>query len=203
LTSDDKKYIILMYKLILVGRLQSLRVISGLARGLKLSSIDGMETRPTLDRVKEPLFSMLMPYLNDANVLDLFAGSGALGIEAISRGALKCTFTDKNPKCVKVILDNVKKARMEEKSIVKNISFESFLATSKEKFDLVFLDPPYKMGLLDEILSKLKEGHLNDDAIVAVEADDGTNILYDGYTLLKERKYGRVKLFILQLEKEA
>ena len=150
MTSDDKKYIILMYKLILVGRLQSLRVISGLARGLKLSSIDGMETRPTLDRVKEPLFSMLMPYLNDANVLDLFAGSGALGIEAISRGALKCTFTDKNPKCVKVILDNVKKARMEEKSIVKNISFESFLATSKEKFDLVCFGHTHKFFNLEK-----------------------------------------------------
>lgn len=181
-----------------------MRVISGLARGLKLSSIDGMDTRPTLDRVKEALFSMLTPYIYDANVLDLFAGSGALGIEAISRGALKCTFTDKNPKCVNVILENVKKARFTDKCIVKNISFESFFKTSSEKFDLVFLDPPYKMGLLDEILSNLKDGgHLNNDAIICVEADDKTDILYNGYTLLKEKKYGRVKIFILQFQKEA
>lgn len=181
-----------------------MRVISGLARGLKLSSIEGMETRPTLDRVKEPLFSMLMPYIYDKNVLDLFSGSGALGIEALSRGAKNCVFVDKNPKCVKVISDNIKRARLEEKSTVKNVSYEIFLKQSKEKFDLVFLDPPYKMGLLDDILKILRENaHLNTDAIVCVEADDGTEILYDGYTLLKERKYGRVKLFILQLEKEA
>ena len=72
------------------------------------------------------------------------------------------------------------------------------------KFDIAFLDPPYKMGLLDEILNQLKNGgHLNDDAIICVEADDGTNVLFDGYTLLKEKKYGRVKIFILQFQKEA
>ena len=72
--------------------------MAGAARGLKLLSLDSLDTRPTLDRVKEPLFSMLMPYLDGADVLDLFAGSGALGLEALSRGASKCTFVDKNPK---------------------------------------------------------------------------------------------------------
>ncbi len=181
-----------------------MRVISGLARGLKLSSIDGMETRPTLDRVKEPLFSMLMPYIYDKIVLDLFAGSGALGIEAISRGAQRCVFVDKNPKCAAVISENIKKARFEDKCTVVNSDYNSFLIKSNQKFDLVFLDPPYKMGLIDDILKTLCENnHLANDAIVCVEADDKTEISYDGYTLLKERKYGRVRLFILQLEKEA
>ena len=84
-----------------------MRVISGSARGLKLSSIDGMDTRPTLDRVKEALFSMLMPYIYDANVLDLFAGSGALGIEALSRGAKSCDFVEMHKPAAEIVEKNI------------------------------------------------------------------------------------------------
>lgn len=179
-----------------------MRIIAGTARGLKLSSLDSLDTRPTLDRVKEPLFSMLMPYLDGANVLDLFAGSGALGLEALSRGALKCTFVDKNPKCRSVIEGNVKKARFDEKSVVKTEDFAKFLDFCTEKFSLVFLDPPYKAGVYDECLKLLsKNGLLADNAVVVLEADADEKFSeenFNGFSLLKERKYGRVKLYILE-----
>ena len=110
-----------------------MRIIAGTARGLKLLSLDSLDTRPTLDRVKEPLFSMLMPYLDGADVLDLFAGSGALGLEALSRGASKCTFVDKNPKCRAVIEGNIKKTRFDEKSVVKTEDFAKLLKPSLQK----------------------------------------------------------------------
>lgn len=179
-----------------------MRIIAGAARGLKLASLDSLDTRPTLDRVKEPLFSMLMPYIEQKCVLDLFAGSGALGLEALSRGAQSCVFVDKNPKCRAVIEQNIKKAHFCEKSIVKTQDFESFIKVCKNTFDLVFLDPPYKAGVYQKCLKLLREeGLLNKDAVIALEADAAESFaedMFSQFSLLKERKYGRVKLYILQ-----
>lgn len=179
-----------------------MRIIAGTARGLKLLSLDSLDTRPTLDRVKEPLFSMLMPYLDGADVLDLFAGSGALGLEALSRGASKCTFVDKNPKCRAVIEGNIKKTRFDEKSVVKTEDFAKFLNSCTEKFSLVFLDPPYKAGVYKDCLNLLcKNNLLQDGAVIALEADADEKFSENDFlkfSLLKERKYGRVKLYILQ-----
>ena len=179
-----------------------MRIIAGTARGLKLLSLDSLDTRPTLDRVKEPLFSMLMPYLDGADVLDLFAGSGALGLEALSRGASKCTFVDKNPKCRAVIEGNIKKTRFDEKSVVKTEDFAKFLNSCTEKFSLVFFDPPYKAGVYKDCLNLLCENNLlQDGAVIALEADADEKFSENDFlkfSLLKERKYGRVKLYILQ-----
>lgn len=179
-----------------------MRIIAGAARGLKLLSLNSLDTRPTLDRVKEPLFSMLMPYLDGAKVLDLFAGSGALGLEALSRGASACTFVDKNPKCRAVIEGNVKKARFDEKSIIKTEDFAKFLNSCADKFSLVFLDPPYKSGVYKDCLELLlKNNLLTDGAVIALEADEDKQFSagdFFGFSVLKERKYGRVKLYILQ-----
>ena len=123
-----------------------MRVISGTARGLRLESPDGQDTRPTLDNVKEAVFSMLFDRVRDAKVLDLFAGSGALGIEALSRGASHCIFSDKSQKSVSIVKTNVTKARLTDKAEIVKADYKEVLSdcTGKDKkFDIIFLDPPY------------------------------------------------------------
>ncbi len=176
-----------------------LRIISGTARGTKLVSIDSLDTRPTLDRVKEALFSSITPYVPGSVVLDLFAGSGALGLEALSRGALECDFIDNNTKCKETIRTNIKKTHMEEKSNVYICDFHSFLNRCNKKYDLVFLDPPYHLGIIGAVLEKLKS-HLNDNAIVVVEVLKGTEFAYSGYEIIKEKTYGKVSIFVLGKE---
>lgn len=120
-----------------------MRVISGTARGTKLYSLDGVTTRPTLDRVKESLFNILQHKVQEANVLDLFAGSGALGIEAVSRGAKRAVFCDKSPEAIEVIEKNIHKTKMQNKSVIIKKDYRKALEelkTNKEIYDLIFLD---------------------------------------------------------------
>ena len=113
-----------------------MRVIAGTAKGTKLNSIDDISTRPTLDRVKEPLFSIIQNNIVESNVLDLFAGSGALGIESLSRGAKHCTFCDKSYKSIQMLKENIQKVRMQEKSTILNIDYKKYLfAMEKCGFD--------------------------------------------------------------------
>ena len=148
-----------------------MRVVSGSARGTKLFSPDGLEARPTLDRVKEAVFSMLTG-INSENVLDLFSGSGALGIEALSRGAEHCTFVDKSRHSLEVTEKNLSKTHLSDKADVVLSDFESFIRKNTKKFNLVFLDPPYKEGLLFKALCLLKENSLKDGAVLVCEMDD-------------------------------
>ena len=150
-----------------------MRIIGGLMRGTKLYTLEGENTRPTLDRVKESLFNILNFKLQDAVVLDLFSGSGALGLESISRGARKAILCDASKAAYKIILSNVEKTRVNEKVKVYNIDYEkclTMLANEKYKFDVIFLDPPYEseyyekslekiynLDLLDEIVQKLPD----------------------------------------------
>ena len=125
-----------------------MRVIAGKARGLKLKTIEGNSTRPTKDMVKEALFSILMPYVTDCVFLDLFAGSGAIGIEALSRGAQNAVFCDQNKECIKIINENIEKARFKDISTVYNLDYLKCLERIKnQKFDIIFIDPPYNIGL--------------------------------------------------------
>ena len=122
-----------------------MRIISGLARGTKLETLDGNDTRPTLDRVKEPLFSIIQNYIYDAKVLDLFSGSGALALESISRGAKKAFICDNSKKAIEVIRQNVKKTHFEDKVKIINKSYKKCLEElENDKFDIIFLDPPYR-----------------------------------------------------------
>ena len=130
-----------------------MRIISGKARGTKLYTLDGENTRPTLDRVKEPLFNILNFKLNDSVVLDLFAGSGALGLESISRGARKAVFGECNPSAVRIIQKNIEKTKFEDKSFIIRGEFEKVLKTLNDtdiKFDIVFLDPPYNNLIINQ-----------------------------------------------------
>ena len=181
-----------------------MRVISGIAKGCKLNSIDDLSTRPTLDRVKEPLFSMIQIHLEEANVLDLFAGSGALGIEALSRGANHCAFCDKSFKSIKMLKENINKTRMQEKSTIYSEDYKKCLNNLKGQFDIIFIDPPYKYDIaVDSIKNIMKLKLLAKDGIIILETDEEERELKELEEVVElevydKRKYGRVRLLFLR-----
>lgn len=129
-----------------------MRVIAGTARGRRLDTLPGPDTRPTLERVKEAMFSAVAPLLPGAAVLDLFAGSGQLGLEALSRGAASCVFVDSSPQAAQVVLRNAERLGFGPRSRVVREGAEGFLARSRERFDLLLLDPPYGGGFFPGLL---------------------------------------------------
>ena len=183
-----------------------MRVISGSARGTTLHSIDDINTRPTLDRVKESLFNIIQNQVEDAVVLDLFAGSGAIGIEFLSRGAEKVYFCDKSPKAVDMIKQNLDKTKLKDKAIILNNDYIDCIDKIKNiKFDIIFLDPPYKENFSKQAIKKISESKLlKNEGIIIVETDkperdikeiENINIDYKIYDL---RKYGRASLIFLK-----
>lgn len=169
-----------------------MRVISGKYKGKNIIGYDIEGTRPTQDRVKESLFAMIQEDIIDSVCLDLFAGSGNLGIEALSNGGCKCYFVDKNRKCCEIInknLDNI------ENGIVLNKDYNDALTYFKDqkiKFDLIFLDPPYNLDCLDIILNKVIEYNLlNEDGLIICEYEfNNFKDEYMSLELIKEKKYG-------------
>ena len=141
-----------------------MRIIAGKNRGTKLYTLDGDDiTRPTLDRVKESLFNIIMPYIENSNILDLFAGSGALGLESLSRGAGKVTFCDNSSKAINVIKNNINKTKLEKKTQVLHKDFSKAiidLKNQKNKFDIIFLDPPYKTDYIIKAIEMIIEEDL-------------------------------------------
>ena len=176
-----------------------MRVISGSARGKHLSSLAGQETRPTTDRVKESMFNLLMPYVYASAVLDLFAGSGALGIEALSRGAEGCTFVEKNPEAVRIIRKNLADARLGDKASVREEDALTFLGRTQEKYHLILMDPPYAGGFYEPALWKIAERHLlAPGGIIAIERQAGEEIpMPPSFEVLKDRKYGKTAVYIV------
>ncbi len=176
----------------------TLRVISGTARGKKLLSLEGEHTRPTTDRVKESLFNLISPYVYDALVLDLFSGSGALGVEALSRGAKEVTFVDNFADALSVTKKNVQASRFENAHFSLCDALD-FLNKTDKKFDIIFVDPPYKAGLYEQVLT-LSKDVLTDDGILVLESDEP--IKTQDYEVLKERKYGKTFITILKDNKK-
>lgn len=182
-----------------------MRIISGSARGTKLVTLSGENTRPTLDRVKEPLFSIIQNNISESIVLDLFSGSGALGLETLSRGAKVAVFCDNNVEAIEIINKNIEKTRMKDKAIVIKSDYTKCLETLKNKnmkFDLIFLDPPYKTNFADTALKRILElDLLSKDGIIILETDDEEkevkNIQTIDINIDDIRKYGRVKLMFL------
>ncbi len=142
---------------------------------MKLQTLEGAGTRPTTDRVKENLFNILAPYVENSKVLDLFAGSGGLGIEALSRGAEGAVFSDQNEKCIQIIKKNLEHTKMADKAGVflgEAALILKKLSQHRQKFDIIFLDPPYKKGIIPQILRYLEEyGILNEKFIIIAETD--------------------------------
>ena len=170
-----------------------MRVISGTARGTKLESLEGLSTRPTIDRVKEGIFSSIQFSVPGSRVLDLFAGSGQMGIECLSRGAARGVFVDSNRDAVNIVIRNVKACSLFDKARVVNMSAQDFLRTTKDEFDLVFLDPPYSMGILDEIMEKVYQ-ITAPGGIIMAESELGWSLKKEipGLVQKKQYKYGKV-----------
>lgn len=181
-----------------------MRVISGTARGTKLNSIENLSTRPTLDRVKEALFSIIQTHLQGSNILDLFAGSGALGIECLSRGAKHCTFCDKSYQSIKMLKQNLQKTKFEDKATILVEDYKKCVQTIKEnKFDIIFIDPPYKLDIAVKSIKLILEYEIfAKDGIIILETDEEERELKELEDIKLEvydvRKYGRVKLIFLR-----
>ncbi len=174
-----------------------MRIISGSKRGLKLDSLDGLHTRPTADRVKEALFSSVSDRLFSAVVLDACAGSGALGLEALSRGASHVVFCENNPAALAVCRANIAKAHVGASADIVLSDVCSYLSSCSLTFNLVFLDPPYASDLYEPVLSLLP-GLLAPDALVVVEFEKAhTPVIPSVYTVVKQKQYGRVHLAYL------
>ncbi len=176
-----------------------MRIITGLARGTKLITLEGDHTRPTSEKVKEAVFSAIQFDVHDRKVLDLFGGSGQMALEAVSRGAEKAVIIDNDRGAFSVIKENAAKAKLMEKCVILNSDWKDFVKHTKDKFSLVFLDPPYKAGFLDEVLAKIYEYKiLTDDAIVVCESDgDGVPVPPDGINA-KIYKYGKTYISIFR-----
>ena len=175
-----------------------MRVITGKARGTRLQTLEGEATRPTIERVKEAMFSAIQFEIDGRTVLDLFAGSGQLGIEALSRGAHRCDFVDSAAQAVRVVTENIKKCHMTEQASVYQKSWEAFLATSRSKYSLILLDPPYHKGLCLQALTALCERHLAPHVIAICETapDEVMPERVGPLALSKTTKYGNTRVHL-------
>ena len=158
-----------------------------------------MDTRPTLDRVKEALFSMLFDKVADSCALDLFAGSGALGIELLSRYGKECIFVDSSREAIGVIDGNIKKARLEDRAVVVCCDALSFAKQTAKKFDVIFVDPPYDGNLYEELLCTIRDrGLLNPDGVIVCECRADYDLPLCGFRTAKDKTYGKVRLVVLE-----
>lgn len=180
-----------------------MRVIAGELRGRQIKAVSGKNTRPTTDKVKENVFNMLGQFFDHGLVLDLFAGSGNLGIEALSRGMERAVFIDMNPAAIKVIKDNITTLRLSERvEIYRNDAFRALgvLAKKGMQFDLIFLDPPYGKIPITGLLEQIIIGNLlTDDGLIMCEFDVEQKVVYDESALREVRReiYGTTAILIL------
>ena len=182
-----------------------MRIIGGKARGTKLYTLEGENTRPTLDRVRESLFNIIQKDVPNAVFLDLFAGSGAIGLEAVSRGAKKSILCDKNRDAIKIIKKNIEKTRSREQVELYEADFKEVLKNKlKEKIDIVFIDPPYKTDFAYEAIKILANSkNIKKESLMIIETDEEERILKQIENLeieiIDKRKYGRAHLIFLKI----
>ena len=176
-----------------------MRVITGKARGVQLKTPDGMQTRPTIDRVKEAMFSIINFDIPNARVLDLFGGTGQLGIEALSRGAKSTVFVDQREDACRLIRENLRRTKLEQDAKVVRGDYLDYLKRCRETFDIIFLDPPYAEVFLENALKCITEiDILQSGGIIVAERplDKELPWEFEGYSRSKDYKYGRVLLTI-------
>ena len=174
-----------------------MRVIAGKARGTQLKTPEGMLTRPTADRVKEALFSIIQFDLSGAEVLDLFGGTGQLGIEALSRGAKRAVFVDMQEKACRLIRENLKKTHMEDQASGVQGDYLAYLNRCREKYHIIFLDPPYAEVFLETALKRITEiDILHSGGIIVTERplEKALSAEFDGFTRSRDYKYGKTVL---------
>ena len=179
-----------------------MKVISGTLKGRNIEgyNIDG--TRPTMDRVKESIFSTIQDYIKESTILDLFAGSGQLGIEAISNGAKSCYFIDNNKEVINVLNKNINNLNISNKSKVFLSDWKKFLNNTNTKFDIIFIDPPYKYNVYEKILEKIISLNLlNKNGLIIIEYQNLTlKEKYQNLILYKEKKYGNKSVNIYKID---
>ena len=179
-----------------------MRVISGSARSLRLKTIEGNGTRPTTDRIKETLFNMINDKMYDCRFLDLFSGSGAIGIEALSRGAREAVFVENNKKAVSCIKENLKFTKLIDRAQIIERNAESAVAGLSGRFDVIFMDPPYDNEYEKQMLELISKSDIADrDTLIIVEASLDTKMDYlneYGYDIVKEKTYKTNKHILIQ-----
>ena len=184
-----------------------MRIISGTARGTKLYTLEGKITRPTLDRVKESLFNIIQNDIANSIFLDLFSGSGAIGLEAASRGAKKVILCDKSKEAIKIIEKNIEKTHLNKKVELYNLDYEALIKTKiKEKIDIVYIDPPYNSDFAIKSIKYIIEKELIDEnSNIIIETDDDKKVLENlkniEVEITDKRKYGRAILIFLKIRK--
>ncbi len=180
-----------------------MRVITGTAKGRRLITLEGEDIRPTADKVKGAIFNSIQFDIEGRKVLDLFAGSGQLGIEALSRGAEKAVFIDLSRNAIRVVNENLEHCQLKDKAAVFNGDSLSFLKTTREKFDIIFIDPPYNKQLTAKALP-LALSVLNDGGIIVCETahDEELPESIGSYTAVKSDKYSKTRLTIYRYGEE-
>ena len=184
--------------------MEKMRIVAGKAKGTKLYTLEGESTRPTLDRVKESLFNIIQNEIQDSVFFDVFSGSGAIGLEAVSRGARKAILCDKSKEACMIIKKNIEKTHALEKTELYQADYKEVLKNKiHEKLDIIFLDPPYKTDFaIEAIKIAMERDLLNKDSIIIIETDDSNRILKDLENINCEvndiRKYGRAYLIFLK-----
>lgn len=176
-----------------------MRVITGKARGVQLKTPDGMLTRPTTDRVKEALFSIIHFDIPGAKVLDLFGGTGQLGIEALSRGAESAVFVDAREESCRLIRENLKRTKLEQQGRVVRSDYMDYLGCCRERFDIILLDPPYAEVFLENSLKRITEiDILQSNGIIVAERPLGKELPweFEGYSRSRDYKYGKTLLTV-------
>lgn len=184
-----------------------MRIIGGLARGTKLYTLEGLNTRPTLDKVREAIFNILQNNIRDTVVLDLFAGSGAVGLESISRGTKKAILCDNNKQAIQIINKNAQKMRVEDKVQILCIDYENFLSNTQEKFDFIYIDPPYNTDYISNSIKLINDRNLlAEEGIIIAETDEEERVkdeidkLKTSINIYDTRKYGRARLIFMRKE---
>ena len=181
-----------------------MRIISGTAKGTKLYTLEGKNTRPTLDRIKESLFNIIKNKITDSEVLDLFAGSGAIGLEFASRGAKNVILCDSSREAEKIIIKNIEKTNLKDKVELKQTTSDKLLDNLKDKkFDIIFIDPPYDSQLIAKSVEKIfKNDMLSTNGIIIIETDQEERIINEikkyEENIFDIRRYGRVKLIFMR-----
>lgn len=182
---------------------EKMRIIAGRARGTKLYTLEGITTRPTLDRVKESIFNIIQYDIQDSTFLDLFSGSGAIGLEAVSRGAKKVILCDKSKEAINIIEKNVEKTHFEKQAEVYHTDFEECLKKIKEHIDIIYIDPPYQTNYIQKSLKILENSEFITDATkIILETDSKQRILDEikdlKFEIIDKRKYGIAHIIFLQ-----
>lgn len=170
-----------------------MRVITGIAKGIKLHTLEGESVRPSSEKVKEAVFSSIQFELQNVTFLDLFAGSGQMGIEAISRGAERSVFIDNNSQSISIIKQNTKNCNLNDKSVIFKSDYKDFLKNTNLNFDIAFLDPPYYLGILNEALTLTSE-KMSENGIIICEhpVDISLPESINGFNKAKNYKYGKI-----------